>query len=405
MKVLPRNVPRSQAIVAAESSTSFVFQKVKPSDNKQLTLLTSFAGIVAKDLFLVTPALGEPQEHLEAAISWLKQAHNLSPDEGVSWGYSLKGGWRASYRETSGYIAVTFFDLAKQLQDEDAWQRAVMVCKWLCQMQNADGSFSDPRYGSEGIVFDTGQDLLGLVRAYTETQDLCFLEAAERAGDWLVEVADASGRWTRNTHLGIPHVYNTRVAWALLQLHAISPNAERERVARTNLDWALSQQCNGWFEQCAFTTGAAPFTHNIVYAIRGLWESGLLLKEQKYLDGAIAGAEAMLGHLRSDGFIPGQIDPSGKAQGRYCCLTGNCQMAIVWLQLFQHTKEQRYYDAAAASLRYVMSCQDIHTTNANIRGGIKGSQPIWGKYTRLSYPNWATKFFIDGMLTLIRALP
>jgi hypothetical protein len=174
-------------------------------------------------------------------------------------------------------------------------------------------------------------------------------------------------------------------------------------VALANLDWGVSQQKNGWFEQCAFTQAAAPFTHNIVYALRGLFESGIILNEQKYIDAAIQGSEVMLKQMRSDGFIPGQIDSNGKPDASYCCLTGNCQMAILWLKLFELNGDRCYYEAAQNSLKYVMSTQDIHTSNLNIRGGIKGSQPIWGRYTRLSYPNWACKFFIDGLLMLIRA--
>ncbi len=406
MQIIFRDSACVKATVALESSLTVTkgregsFRKYTFIDS--LVLLKCFAPRIMGDLFLGPQTIGGLQEHLEAAISWLKRAHDVTSDEGVSWGYSLKGGWRLSYRETSGYIATTFFDLAKQLKDDDCWERAMAISKWLVEMQNADGSISDPRYGSGGIVFDTGQVLLGLVRAFEETQELLFLQAAERAGDWLVEVAETQGRWLRNTHLGIPHVYNTRVAWSLLKLHSLSPNSERERVARANLDWALNQQRNGWFEQCAFKQGVPPFTHTIAYAIRGLLESSFLLGEQKYIDAAVRGAEVSLKYLRPNGFIPGQINTYGKAQAHYCCLTGNCQMAIVWLKLFEKKGEQRYYQAATDSLRYVMSCQDIRTSDPNIWGGIKGSQPIWGKYTRLSYPNWATKFFIDALLILSR---
>ena len=47
-----------------------------------------------------------------------------------------------------------------------------------------------------------------------------------------------------------------------------------------------------------------------------------------------------------------------------------------------------------------MSHQDINTTDPNIRGGIKGSQPIYGRYSPFSYPNWAAKFFIDAVLQI-----
>lgn len=376
-----------------------------PKQPSSVELFKCFAIRAIKDLFLQKSSGFQPQEHLEAAIHWLKRSHDCSPDDGVSWGYSLKGGWRLSYRETSGYIADTFFDLAKYLHDDNAYERAVSICKWLITVQNDDGSISDPRYGSSGIVFDTGQVLQGLIRAYQETQQECFLVAALEAGDWLVSVADSTGRWTRNTHLGVPHVYNTRVAWPMLNLHTLSPNPEFERVARANLDWALTQQRNGWFLQCAFKPGVAPFTHNIAYTIRGLLEAGYLLCEQKYIDAAIASSLAMIQHVEKSGFIPGEIDVSGKARGNYCCLTGNCQMAIIWLKLFEQTGVRQYYQSALSSLEYVMSCQEIHTNDLNIKGGIKGSHPIWGKYTRLSYPNWAAKFFIDALLLLVRLHP
>jgi hypothetical protein len=51
-----------------------------------------------------------------------------------------------------------------------------------------------------------------------------------------------------------------------------------------------------------------------------------------------------------------------------------------------------------SALRYVMGWQDIATSTAAVRGAIKGSQPVWGAYSRLTFPNWPTKFFVDAML-------
>jgi hypothetical protein len=33
-----------------------------------------------------------------------------------------------------------------------------------------------------------------------------------------------------------------------------------------------------------------------------------------------------------------------------------------------------------------------------VRGGIAGSAPIWGDYSRFEYPNWAAKFFADALM-------
>lgn len=361
--------------------------------------LMFFTQLAARDLLRMRPAAADPEAHLRAAEAWLKRAHDRGTDDGVSYGYSVRGGWRPSYRETSGYIATTFFDLARHRDDASYRERALRVCRWLLSVQNQDGSFSNPRYGDAGIVFDTGQDLFGLVRAHEETREAAFREGALRAADWLVGIADSEGRWTRNEHLNTAHVYNTRTAWAVLRMNQIEYSAARERVARANLDWAVSeQQPSGFFDNCAFERGLPPFTHTIAYATRGLLESGELLGDDRYIDAAQRSADAALELVKDDGFLPGQITIDGKEAARYCCLTGNCQFSIVWAKLFNRTGNEEYRRAAVRATDYVMRCQDIHTVNPDIRGAIKGSYPIWGRYAPLSFPNWPAKFFVDAML-------
>jgi hypothetical protein len=362
---------------------------------------STFALLTLEDVFSRRPPRGSTEEHLQAAEQWLVRAHDVSPDDGVSYGYSIKGGWRDSYRETSGYIASTFFRLARDRGDRGFEERGLRVARWLLSVQNADGSFSNPRYGSEGIVFDTGQDLFGLVHAFEVCGDPAFLEGARRAARWLVDIAGDDGRWTRNEHLGTPHVYNTRTAWALLRLNERDPHPDWERAARANLDWAVSQQQpSGFFDHCAFERGADPFTHTIAYATRGLLESGLLLGDERYVDSARRCAEAALRHLRDDGFLPGKIAVDGSPAASYVCLTGNCQFALNWARLDRLEPpggDRHWRRAAARALDFVMDHQDIATSNADVRGAIKGSQPVWGGYAPLSFPNWATKFFIDAM--------
>lgn len=358
-----------------------------------------FAVILKRDLLGSPMPLAAPREHLDAAAAWLARAHDMGEGGGVSYGYSLRNGWRRPYRETSGYIAETFFDLAAQLQRPDLRERAIRVCLWLCEVQNADGSISNPVFHPEsGIVFDTGQVLHGLVRGFEETGDQQILRAAERAGDWLTEIADGDRRWTRNTYNRIPHVYNTRSAWALVRLHKLRPTLAREAVSRGNLDWALSQKRGGYYDQNAFEVGIPPFTHTIAYAIRGLLESGVLLDDQRYIAAAEDSARAVIQRLRPDGYLPGTIDIDGNPRATYCCLTGNCQMAIIWARLYALRGDEVFRTAAVSALRYVMSWQDVTTSNQNVRGAIKGSQPVWGTYSPMTFPNWPTKFFIDAML-------
>ena len=156
--------------------------------------------------------LGFPKEvcdtklatHTQATIEWLTRAHDRSNGGGVSYGFSLRGGWLPAYRETTGYILTTFYRAAYSLQRPDLADRATQMARWLVSVQNADGSFSNPKYGHEGIVFDTAQDLFGLVAAWENTREEAFLHAARRAGGWLIQVADADGVWTQFEHKNTP---------------------------------------------------------------------------------------------------------------------------------------------------------------------------------------------------------
>jgi Squalene-hopene cyclase C-terminal domain len=337
---------------------------------------------------------------LRAAEDWLRRAQDASGCGGVSYGYSLRGGWRAPYPETSGYIATTFFRLGRE-RDPTYRARALRIVEWLLTCQNADGSFANPRYGTDGIVFDTGQILFGLVAGYEEARDARFLDAARRAAAWLTGVADGDLRWTRNEHLGTPHVYNTRTAWALLRMNEIEYDTRREEVARSNLDWAVScQRPSGFFDHCAFREGDPPFTHTLAYATRGLLEASLLIDSPRYRDAARKAAHAALERLRPDGFLASTFTPDGQPTSRSCCLTGNCQFGIVWAKLDELEPATILQDGLIRALCYVRARQEPEDLSPGLRGAIPGSHPIWGRYAPLTYPNWATKFFVDAMWLL-----
>ena len=121
-------------------------------------------------------------------------------------------------------------------RDPSYAERARRILRWLLSVQNADGSFSNPRYGKRGIVFDAGQVLFGLVKGFELTGSRELLVGARRAAAWLTQVVDADLRWTKNEHLNSPHVYNTRTAWALLRMNEVEFDADRKAVARSNLD-------------------------------------------------------------------------------------------------------------------------------------------------------------------------
>lgn len=336
---------------------------------------------------------------IDAALDWLCRAQDNGNDRGFSYGYTIKGGWQSSYIETTGYIICTFLNAAEVLGRPDLEERAVEAGRWLTSVQLEDGSFANPELGADrGVVFDTGQDLFGLLALARGGHGPMFDDAARRATEWLTKVTNDEGRWTRNTFNGIPHVYNSRVAWALAKAAVRFDNDAARAVAVANLDWACDQQlANGWFEHCAFTPDAAPFTHTTAYAGRGLLESSVVLDEKRYLSTARGVAEAAGRHLDRSGRLPGQVSTDDESVSRSSCLTGSAQFAIIWLRLAEIEGDDRYRAWGLAAVEAVGRHQNLDG-RAETRGATKGSDPIWGRYAPLGYPNWATKFFIDALL-------
>ncbi|MEW5958787.1 MAG: hypothetical protein AB1801_13725 [Chloroflexota bacterium] len=344
------------------------------------------------------------EKHLNAAIDWIQCAHRAAGDGGISKGYDLlRSRWVQSYPETTGYTIPSLLNLAILLKRPELRQLAFSLADYLLQNVTPEGGVVHWQAGSKAdpIVFDTGQVMFGWLAAYEASNDGRYLDAAVRAGDWLASIQDASGSWIQFQHLGVKKVIDTRVAWALLRLYRHSSDDRHLEAAVRNLDWAVQQQDpDGWFRHCAFLEDEDPFTHTLAYTAEGLFECGQLLQEDRYLAASRLTADALLARQRSDGSLASLYASGWRETSRSSCLTGNCQMARLWLSFYQVTNKQDYTIAAEQAITFVTRTQNVRTSNPNIRGGIAGSYPIYGCYERFKYPNWAAKFFVDALLAL-----
>lgn len=343
--------------------------------------------------------------HLASAVDWLCRAQDVRdghPDAGgVSAGWSFEDGWLPSYPETTGYIIETMLAGAKVLQRPELVARAGRMIDWELSIQLPDGAFpghfGEP--GSRPVIFNTGQIMHGMVAGYTQLQRNDCLAAAVRAGHWLVDQQDNDGCWRKFEHNDTPHVYNTRATWPLLATGLIADEPRLVRAARKNLDWALTQQTScGWFMTNAFVPSRSPFTHTIAYAIRGFLESGVLLGEQRYLDAALRAGRGVAGVQRPDGWLAGTYGDGWVADAKYACLTGVAQMSLNWTRLAQATGAAELRQSARSALTYLKANHRLVHLDPAVRGGIAGSAPIWGDYSRFEYPNWAAKFFADALM-------
>lgn len=356
---------------------------------------------------------GDASESLRAAIEWLSRAQDASGDGGVARSYSLvyhpffqRRGWTPSYPETTGYIIPTLFNYARHNSRKDLFDRAVRMADWECEVQMASGAvqggtINDP---PTPAVFNTGQVIFGWLRAHQETGAERYLSSAVKAGDFLLAVQDADGAWrkslTKYASAGMPsYAYNTRTAWALLQLGKETAKQAYLDAAVKNIEFALGEQLvNGWFKNNCLNDPSRPLLHTIAYALSGLLEVGIALGNSAYVSAVRKAADELLARQRANGALAGRFTERWEPAVKYSCLTGNAQMGIVWGRLHQATGDARYLEAMAKANRYLQSVQWRGTGNPGLDGGISGSYPLHGEYGQFEVLNWAVKFFADSLM-------
>jgi rhamnogalacturonyl hydrolase YesR len=368
-----------------------------------------------KELMALPREPGDDRRHLQCVMQWLKTAYK-NGQGGVSSHYSLlKGKWLNPFPETTGYIIPTFFDYYDYGKDKYFFSAAVRMTDWLSEVQLDNGACMQGAYDrakgkNKPIIFNTGQNIFGFLRTYQETGEKKYLDCAVKAGDFLISSVDKQGIWDRFLHNDLPHTYNSRTAWALLKLHAVTGGDDYRKIAIANLDWVVArQQTNGWFENANFKPHELPNTHGIAYTLRGLLESCFITGEKAYLDAVSLASANLLKKVEAgrplytfwdrDWQNHGKYFP--RLKGRYICLTGNVQLAMVWLKLFKATDDDRYLNAANRLIDRVKSLHNISSRVPGIKGGVKGAFPVSGSYSFLKYPNWAAKFFADALMVRI----
>lgn len=345
--------------------------------------------------------------HLAQTMEWLRRAHDECNGTGVSGGYSLLDGWLAPYPETTGYLIPTFLRYAEYAGDAEFTSRALAMADWEVEVQMPSGGvqgglYYGPLAERSEAVFNTGQVILGWCAAYRAFGRPEHLGAAARAGRWLCSVQSADGTWgTASPMTGTTiHAYDARTAWALLELAQVTGDDLFTRAACRHLDWVLSiQRPDGWFDFVSFYEPAhrwgVAFTHTIAYVMEGLLGAWRILEDGACLGAAQRTAGALLTAYRADEWLRGDFQPGWTSSAKYQCLTGSAQVAGVWLELGTLPGQHDFRQAGLQLLDDVLGTQTLEHNCSGVRGAVKGSHPIWGRYTPFVYPNWAAKFLAD----------
>jgi len=353
------------------------------------------------------------EKHLRETAAWLCRAQDSSPDGGVSRAYKAARylgygplGWQPSYPETTGYIIPTMYAISDFFDDKSFEQRATRMADWEIEIQLSSGAVmgSVVTTSPSPAVFNTGQVIFGWLASYQRTGDDKYLQAAIRAGNYLVQIQDAEGSWKKGDSLfAMSHAttYNARVSWSLVELGLITKNDEYISAARKNIKLALKKQNPmGWFADNCLNDPERPLLHTIAYATRGVLECGFLMDDQNYIDSALRTLNGLLSCQRSDGGLPGRLTSNWAAAVEWDCITGDAQTAVNWLRAYSITGNKPFYNAARKTVDFVKMTQNLEHKNPGIRGGVKGSFPFDGLYGQYEMLNWAAKFYCDALLMI-----
>lgn len=344
---------------------------------------------------------------LQLCLQWLCTAQDVCEGNGVAAAYYLGKGWDVAYPETSGYIIATYLAYSKLYNDNSFADRAIQIGSWEIDIQASGGGvLSNPRT-SFTRIFNTGQVILGWSLLYEKTEQTKYLDAALKAGDYILRQQESNGTWVKDTYCGA-RTYHARVDWALLRLTQLSNDPKYAAAALRNLLWVLKQQNpNGWFNNCGFDNHQ-PITHVIAYTLRGLLEChdlgvrqitelDILPRIQKAVDPlcnvAVTGP---VNHI--PGMIPTSFDRNWNSHDNHSCLTGNAQFACLLYRLYQITGQHNYAKIADTVLSAVKLTQIKQCSFTELTGAIAGSYPVYMGYMNHAYPNWAAKFFADGLM-------
>ncbi len=347
------------------------------------------------------------QIHLEAAAAWLCRAQDLSGDGGVIGRYRLDRGWTTSYPETTGYIIPTFISLADTL-DPSYLSRAAKCVEFLLGIQLESGAFPAGEIGANRTnpsPFNTGQIINGLVAWHQHSGDAVVLEAACRAGRWLVAQQDEDGAWRQWFYHNIPSTYSAHLSCWLAELGAHCADQSFLDSADRHLDWVLRQHRpeNGWFDNCGFTSEVQSLRiadlHTIAYTLAGMLHLGQVLERDDAVDAVRRAARAIASVLEQHNWIPGVLDHQWRARADSACLTGNAQIALLWMDLHRLDGDDMWLGSAYRAIELVKQSQLLRSSNPNLAGAIPGPAPMWGWYNGGVVLNWAAKFFIDALLS------
>lgn len=354
---------------------------------------------------IITNLGGKPklEKALKNNMDWIVKSFKVNDHKGSSGTRSIRGTWGAVYPETTGYLVPTLLAYANYFNDSKVRKLALKQYSYFKSIQNKDGSFRQAEDNKEPIVFDTAQIILGLLAIVAEQEKPePLLKMIRSAVDWLGLQLNDEGEFTSYNYVkNYNPAYYARVAWPMASAELIKYSKPRTKTKKLISRITDLQLENRSFDKMGFQKNQSAFTHNMAYTFRGLWECAEILNDRKLKKKVRHSMNALNEQILNKGKVAGTYSAKWKADYSFICSTGNAQLALMNLILYERSGHKRNLETVELLLKPLLKSQRNHLVNA---GAVPSSIPIRGKYQRMKYTNWTQKFYCDALLKLLQLI-
>jgi hypothetical protein len=353
------------------------------------------------------------ETYLNEAIAWILRAQAHSGCGGVPASYTFYKGYTKPYPETTGYMIPSMLASYHYFHTESYKGAAIDMANWLVSLQLDNGAIRcniSPKRAAtkfdnaEVFLFDLGAILEGFTSIWKETREDMYKTAAIRLGDYITRTQEGDGLWKNDLFFPYFGSHQARTMWALIEAGKSFSKPLYVEAALKCLEIIKAKvNSNGFITGCVFRHSyneETALTHPIGYTLEGLFRAGIATGAQDLRDTAIDVAHKLqrIAEDRKQMFFA-NYDTRWKPKSNYQCVTGNIQIAMIWLEIAKYSGDNKLALTATRFLALTRSNMvDITTPMKGVRGGLPGSFPIFGMYQPFAFPNWATKFFIDASL-------
>ena len=338
-------------------------------------------------------SVADRESIIKEVAAWLSRAQNATGGEGIVQFYHLQTGWSAACPETSGAAMTTLLLLAEKYSEGDAIERALRLEPSLTT-RHPSPSDQNPAAILSGNVSVEAWAILGWIGLYERTLNERFKTAAIEAGQRLVEFRKGENRVMA---FALPH--KSIIAWALWRLIRLWPSESLRVAADAYGDSVVACVTpEGYLDGCISAGGADPALIQITQALQGLFESGILAGQRRWISAAQRGARRLLELYREKSTLAGRYGPGWRPDHSFNCMAGCAQTAFLWLRLYQFGLPEKYFDAAVRLTRFIASTVDTTKPDPGVRGGIRAGYPLWVDYHPLAYSALAAKSALDAFL-------